>query len=400
MAVLEHRAGTYLKVAGLTWLALSLLCVALCVFADPYRLFGTPTVEGLTTLKPRSYQQLVMAQTVQLDRIRPRTLLLGNSRVENGFDPDSAVWPAQMRPVFNAGLPGHDMFTASRMLDEALTGGRVKTVILEADFQDFLTRPTPLDYLPPLSDGEKRLRVDRAGRRNGTRKWQLLDDSLHSTLTIDALYDSITTLVRQNSRFGVTMTPTGFNPLREYELEVRQIGYAGLFAQKTAAYQLQFAHAFHPDFLRSERTENFRYLQRIISTTGKNGVKLVVFIPPYHARFLDIIHDTGLWQEFENWKRALVRVVANANAANGKRVDIELVDFSGYNSFSEERVPPNGDTHSVMHWYWEPGHYKSTLGDEVLRRLITRQGQFGERLSPDTIEAALVREDSRTPEVK
>jgi hypothetical protein len=387
-------------VAGLTWLSLSLLCVALCVFADPYRLFGMPTIKGLTALKPRSYEQLMMAQTVQLDRIRPRTLLLGNSRVENGFDPDSAVWPAQMRPVFNAGLPGHDMFTASRMLDEALIGGRLKTVILEADFQDFLTRPTPLDYSPPLSDSERRLRVDRAGGQNDDRKWQLLEDALHSTLTIDALYDSITTLAKQDPRFGVTMTPAGFNPLHEYELEVRQIGYAGLFAQKITAYRQRFAHVYRPDFLRPEQTENFRYLQRIISTTGKNRAKLIVFIPPYHARFLDIIHDVDLWQEFESWKRALVRVVANANAANGEQADIELVDFSGYNSFSEERVPPSGDTHSTMQWYWEPGHYKSTLGDEVLRRLITGQGHFGERLSPDTIEAALVREGSRRPEEK
>jgi hypothetical protein len=393
LAVLDGSPRTYLKTAVLTWLGLSLLCVALCIFADPYRLFGTPALEGLTALKPRSYQQLLMAKTVLLDRARARTLLLGNSRVENGFDPDSRVWPAHMQPVFNAGLPGYDMAMAERMLDEALAdGGGLKTVILEADFPDFLRPSVAADYERPLSDDEKRLKVDRDGARNGARTIQLGQDWLHAALTLDALYDSAVTLLNQNPRFGATMTPAGFNPLREYELEVRRIGYEGLFAQKEAAYRLQMGRAFHADFRHPEQSENFRFLRRIIQKAAKNDIKLLIFVPPYHARFLQIVRDQGLWPEFENWKRALVQVVA-ANAGPG--VDVELVDFSGPSPFVAELVPSKGDTGSAMRWYWEPGHYKSALGDEVLKRLITGQGAFGETLSPATIEAVLMRETTR-----
>ena len=380
MAVLDGQNGAYLKVAALTWLGLTLLCIAICVFADPYRLFGTSPVRGLTLLKPRIYQQLVMAKTVQLDRVRPRTLLLGNSRVENGFDPASPLWPAHMQPVFNAGLPGYDMFWAARMLDEALSQGPVKTIVLQADFPDFLGRPVPADHERSVSDDERRLHVDRAGRVNGSRFTASLSDAAHATLTLDALVDSLTTLTQQDARFGVTMTPAGFNPLHQYELDVRQIGYAGLFAQKLAAYRSQLQHAFHPDFSHPERIEDFRYLQHILRTADKNDAKLIIFIPPYHAEFLQLIRDQGLWPEFEAWKRALVRAIASEVAAKSSKSEVELVDFSGDNAFIQESVPQKGDTRAMMRWYWEPGHFKSALGNEVLKRLLTGHGQFGESL--------------------
>ena len=387
-------ARSYLVVAAVVWACLSMACIALSVFADPYRMFATPAIPGLTALKPRIYEQAALAKTYQLERVRPRTLLLGNSRVENGFDPQSEVWPKSWQPVFNAGLAGEDLFMAWRMLQEAVAAGPVKNVIVAVDFPDFLTQPVPGGPpLPAISDDERRLLVARSGGKNAARQLQVWRDRMASTLTIDALTDSLITLADQNPDASVTMRRQGFNPLHEYAADIANIGYHGLFAQKIAAYRERFKTYPHPDFSRPTQIEDFTYLVRIIHTAAERHDRLILFIPPYHQTLLGIIDDTGLWLEFESWKRALVRVVETQKRSLGLTArDIELVDFSGYNAYTMEPVPAKNDLHAQTRWYWEPGHYKASLGDVVLARLISGTGDFGYLLTPDTIEETLARE--------
>lgn len=368
---------SYILVAAGAWFGLVLACVALSVFVDPYRLFGTKPIAGLTALKPRIYQQSGIAKTYQLERIKPRTLLLGNSRVQNGFDPRSAAIPANWQPVFNAGMAGKDLFTSLRLLQEANAVAPVQTVILCVDFTDFLKTATAPGALPPMSDDEMRLLVDRDGKPNPERDAQLWRDRYAATLTISALYDDFVTLADQRPRSSVTMYPNGYNPLHEYGFYVRQTGYYGLFSQKTAAYRVQFQKYPHPDFHHPMRLANFRYLVEIIHIARAHHERLILFIPPYHAQFLDIVRATGFWNDFDEWKNVLAGIVTSESAGT-----VELADFSGYNAFTTESVPPKHDLHHQMRWYWEAGHYKAALGDIMLKRLISGSGAFGKTLTP------------------
>jgi hypothetical protein len=42
-----------------------------------------------------------------------------------------------------------------------------------------------------------------------------------------------------------------------------------------------------------------------------------------------------------------------------------------------------------MHWFWESGHYKSALGDEIIARFFGTKRHFGQELTPSTIDAVL-----------
>src|SRR3974390_569511 len=107
------------------------------------------------------------------------------------------------------------------------------------------------------------------------------------------------------------MTAFGFNPLNQYFSDVKQIGYYGIFAQKLSAYEARFQLHPHPDFARPMDHVSFRDLRQIIKTAHEHGATLIIFIPPYHAQFLDIMRRAGLWSSFKNWKLALVRVIAS-----------------------------------------------------------------------------------------
>lgn len=98
-------------------------------------------------MKPAAYHQAA-AKTYLLERARPITLLLGNSRIELGFDPQSEQWPETMRPVFNAGLDGRDLSIAVKILDGALEMPGLRHVLVGIDLPEFLRVDRPRALWP------------------------------------------------------------------------------------------------------------------------------------------------------------------------------------------------------------------------------------------------------------
>jgi hypothetical protein len=382
------RPRAYLAWMGVTIVVLALATVALAVLVDPYRAYGTPELPGWTALKPRIYDQGGIAKSVLLERAAAETLLLGNSRVEVGIDPESAQWPAAARPVFNAAEAGASLFSALRALQDAEATHPPRTVVLGLDLVDFLQPPSAPDTpLPSIRIDDRRLRVDRNGRQNHDRPWQVWRDHVATTLTIDALLDSVASLLDQDPATTRTMTRFGLNPLHEYRLFVQRSGYHGLFAQENTIYEAQYRALPAPDFDDPSRIQSFRTLQSIIRLAAGRDQRLILFIHPYHADFLEILHRVGRWPSFEAWKRALVGFVDDERRAVPGAV--VLFDFSGYDVFTTEPVPSPGDTHTPMRWYWEAGHYKQELGDHVIARIVGRDTGFGRELSSSSIDAVL-----------
>jgi hypothetical protein len=349
---------------------------ALVVFADPYRFYGSATMRGVNEIKPRVYQHATIAKARQLQRSEARTLLLGNSRVEIGFDPDSRAFPPEMHPVFNAALAGAGLDTAATLLMQAAEAGTLQTAIVGVDFQDALELPTLAD----TANGRPAL----APAPFQGMWWR---DAVKLTLTLDALTDSLITFAGQDRQTGVTMLPNGFNPLNDYKPYVRRAGYHELFTRKNESYARDYQRKPKPDFNDVARLAFFRDLRALLKTAAQLHVDVVLLIHPYHADYLEMLHQLGLWSSFEDWKRAVVRLVAAEREDTG--LSVRLVDFSGYHQFAIERVPPPEDTQTDMQWYWEPGHYKSNLGGHMLARLYGNERDFGVDLDERSVEADL-----------
>ena len=364
---------------------LALAVSASAVLVDPYRMYGTRPIQGLTAVKPAAYRNSSFVKEYLLERVKPRTLLLGNSRVEIGLDPASPLWPKDDQPVFNAAEAGHDLQTAAERLRLAMQVAPLRLVIVAADFPDFLE---PHDLHPTGSINSPRLPFLADGISNPMRVNQLWKDRFVTALTVDALYDSIVTLIDQDPIEGVTMTSEGFNPLRQIAAAAKAEGYHALFAQKMSLYAAQFAAYPKPDFSEPLRHANFQYLDDIVRSTTRNGIHVIVFINPYHVTLLDLWREDGLWPGFESWKRALVHVVDQA--AGSHRDLATILDFSGYSNFTAEPIPPSTDRYSAMRWYWEAGHFKRELGEKLIARMVGMNEAFGRELTAATINEALL----------
>ncbi len=344
------------------------------LLVDPYGIHGAPRINGFNALKPASNQQAWLAKAARARRAKPVVLLLGNSRVDIGLDPQSPAWPANDGPVFNMGVPGSGIAAQPGALDAVAAYAPLSLVVVGVDFLDFLPRRGSAEDNLSLADTAPRMRLDPRS-------------FAQTSLSLSALADSVYTVWKQRDPNAADMTPLGFNPFREYRKYVALEGHAALAAQKNAS---NFRHMMALEAGRWSSL-SIAALRAQLRTAARLRVPVVVFTFPYHAEMLESMAIAGLWPALESWKRLMTEVVEEERLRQ-PGLDVQLWDFTGYSRFATEPFPPLGDTRTQMRWFWEPGHFKAELGERLIRRMFTigeGDAEFGARLDLRSIDGRL-----------
>lgn len=349
------------------------LVLAFTVIVDPYRLFGLVDIEGINRIKPQPERYREEIKLAQARAIRPNMLLFGNSRTEIGFDPDSPQLQARELSGYNMAMAGTRLAVSQRMFEDAREGMPAPALtIIGVEFLDFLVGAPAASPLAPAADH---------GFQN--LQWQWRFDTVFSR---NALADSVATLRIQGVKDAQVMSYRGHNPLREYNGFARKEGYFAIFqqrAQENAKNLLARPRTLYlPGGADSDSTRNLRaMLDRMAQE--RTEVHLVIY--PYHAQLMAMFEEAGLQGAMEAWKRLLVSEADRARARHdGARISVW--DFSGYGPIQCERIPAVGDRRSITEWYWESGHFKSTLGELMLRRMLGGGRDFGALLTAATLD--------------
>jgi hypothetical protein len=319
-------------------------------------------------------------------RARPKVVVGGNSRPEIGLNPQGACWEPADRPVFNAGIPGADVFMQTRYVQHAVESGKAKRVLFGVDFLDFVvdaskqTGKINWDRLGKTFEG----RLD-SGFENGfgaAMNLQVTEDVVSGLFSLVALGDSFLTVASQRDENSATRREDGFNPALDYRPIIRNEGQAVLFRQKNLEVRkrLQQNEIGVLD-MRGQLTMPLQALRRFLEWANAHDVEVVLFINPYHSDYLIQIELAGKWPLFEEWKRQLTYIAAEHA--------VPLWDFNTVDRYSTEHPPLPGDTRSELEWFWEPAHYRSELGELMLAAMLDRQcgksresGGFGVKLDP------------------
>lgn len=370
-------------VMGLVWLI------------DPYGLYGHAGGRaGWNAVKPAlsRYQDEIKLSHALVQA--PAVVILGNSRAEIGLDPDGPALAAlrveRRMPAYNLAISGSGIAVAHGQLDYLVRTGRPpRMVIVGVEFLDFIDAPERLTAAPPAPRPGRAPSVPRHPVE--ARFWRF--DSLFS---LTALEDALRTLRIQHAEDAETMTPRGYNPLNEYRAMARREGYAALFrqrAQENARVYLRKA-AGRPS------AEDAAHLRAMLALAARAGVEVKLLIYPYHAQILALFEASGLWPAFVAWKAGLLDAVVQARR-DVPAARIALYDFSGYGPYNCETIPAPRERPGVTRWYWEGGHFKGALGEQVLERVLddppatdaaARAGQaFGMRLEPGGLAEDQVR---------
>ena len=184
-------AARYLWAWFASTMALLGAVVAINLLIDPYGLFRIIDVAGLNRVKSQASERGPLFKHTGVERMHPSGLVLGNSRAEIGFDPESPAWPAWARPAFNLALPGAGISAVAGDFDRALRGITPKLVVVGLDFVDFRVDPTSDDTFKALAANDPLLEVrERAS----------------ALITMSALVDSLATVKAQHEPYPTSLT--------------------------------------------------------------------------------------------------------------------------------------------------------------------------------------------------
>lgn len=338
---------------------------------DPYEVIGTPRLAGLNAAKPEARWHTQLVKDYMIGRIRPAGLLLGTSKVDLGIDPKSHFWPDDARPAFNYGVPGADIRGYLANLRRAVALGTVRRVLAVLEFNDFMMVPSREKAASPTPIAKTPL--------------ERLHDIALATVSMDALRDSIMTVIAQQQSHPIDLSPDGATNDQAFRKQVRVDGYDTFFLQKdteTGARLAGLAAALraNPD----AGLANLYQISEIIAFCRQHDIALDFALPPTHADLLVQIDREGLWPRYQEVKGTLTRLIA---AEGGGAV--RLWDFSGFDAVSTELVPTTTEANVETRWFWEPNHFKRVLGERMLAAIYGGVAGFGVRLTPQMIETHL-----------
>jgi hypothetical protein len=266
-----------------------------------------------------------------LQTARPRTVLVGSSRVRMGM----RIEQGERDGVLNAAVNGATLSQISRIVEVALRNPELRRIIWGVDFFAFSSRWNAVD---PNFDA-----------RIANRPEARIEDTL---LSLDALGDGLDMFKRSlHGRARLRTTMKAEVPWRPALICKQFITERmdGLDEQSPAgieAHLRQYLYLYRRYEFSAAQLELFRATVQHIRA---RNVELVLFVPPMSEYELELVRQTGHWSDFERFKRALAATAP-------------FEDFAAYSAVAQHDE-----------FYLEVIHFKASVGHQILRLLLGEQ---------------------------
>lgn len=374
---------------------------------DPFGMYRIADIEGFNANKPAIYNRVRLLKAYEVRRRKPESVILGSSRVHLGFRPSHEGWAAGYKRRYNLAFDGAHTKEMYAYLVHAHSTGHLRHVMLGLDSYHLTQAPgsTRPGFDPALL-------LNQYAWLNDVR---MLTADFKLMISLGTLLESIRTVRAQAHAEPVWLAQDGqrlgelffrrphenfqrFGP-RFYFDEVDKMEIGFKLEWRIPAPPRRQHNPTPP--VETDPITSLGYVEKIIDYCRSHDIALAILLTPSHAHQLEISAATGGWPAIENGKRALVALVEKDQRRFPGRLPIPVYDFSGYSFITTESLPEKG-SQQEMSYYWESSHFKEIVGDMVLDRMLgTSQADrqipedFGEHLTPETIEQTLVRDRER-----
>lgn len=367
-------------------------------FIDPFGMFWSPQIERVNLVKPEAGKRSRITKAYQVNEIKPEILIVGNSRVEMGLNPNNNNFNGKV--VYNQGMPGASVaMQVDYALDAIANNDTIEQLFVGVDFLDFLlSEKQALNFKTKNNSlGKTKYNFRLVSQDNSNlASIARLKEKLTMMFSLDAFSASISTIFQQKS-MSSSLNPLGFNNALSYVSIMNSEGIKPLFKQKL--HEISTRLTSKPWVIKVQETAPyspiFAHLGRLIKVAKEKQVNITFFINPYHFSYLHTLYDNNQWSNFQVWKKTLVNYLS---AMQGE--GFILWDFSGQSNFVNEAVALTNPKQQ-MQWFWEPAHYKKELGNSILSSLINKFPEhvdFGEKLTLNNIDNINTKEYRRLKE--
>ena len=364
------NAARYLRRLALAVLLLAAGLAALNYYADPYAVwrYGLPGDSISSRPAIRNQERMHKAHAVRL--AHADCLILGNSRVVVGLDPNH---PALPENTYNLGVSAANIYECYRYLQHAAALKKPKLVLLAIDKGMF-----DADSRPEVDFDEGRLAVAADGTPQPRWRWADIPETL---LSLDALIDSLKTL---RDKTGVKYK----DGMRDEVLMKPYTVPSKILAEnerwKDGSRKFAWSDKDGDNGQRRAFIDILRFCHH-------EGIQLRVFTNPLHSEMLNLeLGDIPSFERWGVWVNNAVRT-GEQTLANGWDV-IPAIDVGGFSGWTDGNVPTftnfyhflpensepfpaPGDEVSAMKSYWEISHYRKEVGNRVIAEVMKNDPQ-------------------------
>ena len=138
--IMTNKARGFCILLVATIISWAFLVIVFVVVIDPYNLYNWFKYEGINTKKPDTTRYLEEIKLTEAKHLNPDLIILGNSRAEIGFDPQSSYLINHGYSAFNLAIRGSSISTSYRQLNQLIDKGiKPKKILIALDFIDFLS---------------------------------------------------------------------------------------------------------------------------------------------------------------------------------------------------------------------------------------------------------------------
>lgn len=373
---MDFSKSYLIKVGAITSIVL-IIIASFNALVDPFGFFGSLIMPKFNQEKPEIQTHVRMIKAHQIRLQKPDVIILGSSRAETGLNPEHPAFSVPQGKRYNLALHSANIYEILRYLEHAQSVHPLKHAVLGLDFFMFnANKQNEADFV------EERLAPMYSG-------W--LKDIFQALFTYDGLMSSLNTIERQDKP-GIQYFPNGFRDDKNHWEQIQKKGghhQAAINNEKYTLYALD-GFTFFALSNQQQKSPGLHSFQKILTFCKVNKIQLHLFISPIHVRKMLLLHQIGLWEEFEHWKKSLVLHIEN-NAP-----EYSLWDFTGFNDITTEPFPLIEDKTAQMKWYWESSHYKKETGVLVLNNILNdspadkkASPQFGIKLTTQNIDQHL-----------
>jgi hypothetical protein len=332
---------------------------------DPYDIFSIASVEGINTRKSRAHEDGYRVRVGHhLLTSQAGTIIMGSSRVADGYPREIPEWPGGWENMGMAGTSAYELAQASTL---AAQNDNINCVIIGMDLREFGTEPNAhaTYWITPMAGG---------GRFAALVKMALSPSAFARAL--QTYVDNTTG--SSDTKWENAYAEDGLRRRFEEEIPKRYRSYS--------------TYEYDPD--------RMRYLFRGIDSLLAADKQVRIIIHPLHVWQEEAIQRAGAGQYEIDLRRDLVEQLNQRNISSNSSNTcfdgpaLQAWDFAGFSDVSTT-APPTYDGLTPNPWYFVPAHYRPTLGSAVLDRMLGLAAEypigdnFGRPIDASSLESIL-----------
>lgn len=340
------------------------LIFAVNYFVDPYGIYNNKV---FNFKKITQSEKMRFIKPLVVEQIKPKSIILGTSRAEHGFDPQH---PYFLKPSYNFGLTSASMYEVTTNLKFAIKQGALKEVLLVLDYRMFNDKnQKQIDEFESYFDGSK-------GR-------------YHYLYSLDTFKDSLQTIFKTYKPYSM-YHPQG-HIMHEYE--IAKIKKRGGQLDNMNKYEKNYYKLLKPNYIyKDSKKSSFKDFDELLYLCHKNHIKLEIIFGSSHIRQWEALSYYLGDDTFSKWKKDVVYRVEKISRELHQK-PYKIIDFSIYHELTSEKMP---NRNQIMKYYYDASHYNQKLGSIILDTLNnnTQYIGFGIEINSKNIDQHLKHQKS------